>query len=326
MTAPPNVPSPAPRRRRTITVEELFEYYLKWAKGYYRKPDGQVTLTVRNIDQAFRLTQMGRPLIRRLPLDRFRAATLYKVQQEMVRRGLAQSTINDRVKWIRSAFKWGATPPQSYCTPEQAQHLYLVAAIKRYRSGVTPTEPRRAAPKDLLAALLLVAPAKYQTMIRFQMYSGARPIECCNLRRSWINRDGPIVDGQRLWIISVDGHTNKTEYLNRSRRFFAGPAAQAALDAWMDIHKGNVMFPGSEPNRPITVVGYRTALRRICEYNGLPLISPAQFRKNGAQRALLAGGIDAAQQQLGHASPTTTMRYLDLRETPNAAKAAAISG
>ena len=170
----------------------------------------------------------------------------------------------------------------------------------RFRSGLSRDELRTWEARLDTARV----PEPARTVLFILPYTGLRIAEACALRRDWIRED----DNGRL-VVDVAGKGDKLRVLPLSRKVvdaLDAVARECPDDTWC--------FPSpcrsGEPVKPGTV---RAHVRRL--RNGLPgrlgKLTPHVLRHTFATEGLRAGfDIRTIQVLLGHASITTTQRYL----------------
>ena len=75
---------------------------------------------------------------------------------------------------------------------------------------------------------------------------------------------------------------------------------------------------------PISHPGLRTVIAKACTKAGVPRFGPNALRHSAGTAARKAGGLDAAQQLLGHKHAKTTEIYAELDSSKARAVALAI--
>jgi integrase/recombinase XerD len=121
---------------------------------------------------------------------------------------------------------------------------------------------------------------------------------------------------------------------DKDRLVAIDPASSALLDVWMERRAAL----GLDGRAPIfcgfgTRLGdrwdpreVRRALARVGALVGLERLHPHSLRHSHAVRAASTGDVRVAQRQLGHASLSTTTRYLDHLDASDLAEALASLG
>ena len=163
---------------------------------------------------------------------------------------------------------------------------------------------------DQIRAVLDAIPSKSNTGIRLRALvavcfgAGLRLGEALNLRPGDVR-------GAQIHVRDGKGHKDRLVAID--------PASRALLDVWLERRASL----GLDGRAPIfcgfgTRLGQvwdprevRRALARAGALVGLERLHPHSLRHSHAVRAASAGDVRIAQKQLGHASLTTTTRYLD---------------
>jgi len=324
-----------------MTIDELCDQYERFAAIYYRQPGSKhPTGTLKNIRDALRvLRDMQDPTpapgmlwqdrdrrIGDLPADLMTAKLLKAIQRAQADQGLARRTVNDRIAWIQRMFCWAADPEQELLPEDVCAKVRMVKPLRPGRSNAAEPPPRRSVSYEAVRATALFATPMIRTMIHVLWHTGMRAGEVCRMRKSEINRDGPI------WIYEPAHH--KTEHHGRQRIIPLGPKCQQALTAWWDQARtlpgagagagagslpgagaGDLLFEGGRfrgSGRPITRQAFYNAIRRINMKYGLDDWGLHQVRKAFATRVARKFSERDAQLLLDHADVDITRRhYID---------------
>lgn len=170
-----------------ISVNGLILSFYRHAEKHYRRPDGSMTGEVGNLRDALRPL---RKLYGTTPARQFGPLALRAVQEEMVRAGLARTTVNARINRIRRMFKWAVgvelLPPEVY------QALRAVPGLQRGRCDAPEPEPVRPVPAEHVEAVLPLVPRPVRAMIQLQRLTGCRPEEVAVIRGSDLTLANPI--------------------------------------------------------------------------------------------------------------------------------------
>jgi hypothetical protein len=119
---------PQAPRGVAVTVAEMLLRYREHALKHYRGPDGRPTDEVKNLGDAL---SPVRVLYGDTPAAEFGPLALEAVRSEMIRVGLARTTINARVHRIRRAFRWAVA--RELVPPSVVAALDAVAALLLFR-------------------------------------------------------------------------------------------------------------------------------------------------------------------------------------------------
>ena len=140
------------------------------------------------------------------------------------RRPLRRSTINNRIRRIRTVFRWGVSV--ELVPPEVLVALKSVPGLRRgeisHLAETPKVIPPTGAEVEAVAAELspTVAP-----MVRVQLLAGMRPIEVCEMPGADIDRSGDV------WRYEPASH--KTENHGSERVILPGPRAQTLLAPYL---------------------------------------------------------------------------------------------
>lgn len=290
---------PAPRRG--LTVAELIAAYRVHAADYYRDADRQPTSEVRLIRPALRRL---RKLYGDTAAAEFGPLALQAVRRSWVEPGrCCRRSINQYVSRIVACFRWGVE--QQLVPPAVWQAL---KAVRRLQAGRTDAPDRPAVPPapeaDVEAALACMR-EPLRTLVLVQRLSGMRPGEACRLRGDEIDRS------VEPWAYKLSRH--KTRHKGKTRWVFFGPRCRALLQPLLEKHGGGHLFvtrAGTPYSRNAN--RYRKALHKACERAGVPAFNPNALRHSAATEARRLGGLEAAQQFLGHSERSTTERHYAL--------------
>lgn len=296
-----------------LTVSRLALLFLEHAETEYSK-DGKTTREYDNFRQALRsLTRMyhgGRVVD-------FGPKKLKVLQSALVDEGLAQSTINNRLRRIKQVFDWGVSEEVVAVTIAQA-----LRSVKGLRRGKTKAKPP--APKPPVSVAHVNAIKSHVTgpvwgLVQFSLLTGCRPSEACVVRWSEIDTTG------KVWIYVPSSH--KTEHHGKKRVIAIGPKAQKLLNSFRELSRSDYVFDPQIGLEEYVRRNYRdnaqarqvgdhyttdslsTAIRSACIRAKIPFWTPGQLRKTRATEARRESGLEVAQGILGHSSKQTTERH-----------------
>ena len=320
-------------------VADIVGGYLEYAERYYSGPDGRPTREVENLRDAVR-PLLG--LYGTLPSEEFGIRQLKTLREQLILRGLARKTINDRVNRVVRMFGWAAE--EELCRPETYGVLRALRALKRGRSGAK--EGKRVLPVawDVVEAVLPHMSRQVAGILELMWHTGMRPGEACQLRAADLERAGPV------WFYRPRAH--KTQHLGRERVIPIGPRGQAVLRRFLarvpPPDPGASLFsprealaelraarraqrktplwpshersqaskrarePKKQPSDSYCTNSLQGAVRRACKLAGVPLWSPNQLRHAAATRIRKERGLEAARTVLGHASAAVTEIYAEM--------------
>jgi integrase len=326
------------------TIDELILAYWRHCETYYAAPEGGRGGELDNIRDALR------PL-RRLYGDKrassFGPMGLRSVREDMVRSGLARTTINARVNKIRRAFRWAASVEMISGSIPQA--LGTVESLAIGRTAAPEPLPVRPVPEEHVTAVLPFLSAAVAAIVQLQLWTACRVEEALSIRGCELAPDGDV------WIYRPAQHKNA--WRGRNRTIVLGPRAIAVIQPFLQdepdfylfspqrstaaFHEGRRIGrqskvtpselrsrapePGKCRNRKYDRRTYRQAIVRACDAAGVARWSPLQLRHTAATRIRAVHGLEAAEAVLGHSKPDTTVRYAE-RDLLKARTVAAASG
>lgn len=274
----------------------------------------------------------------------FGPVALEVVRQTWLQKGLVRSTINRRVSRIVRCWKWGVAQQVLPVTAWQA-----LQSLEPLFKGQARDNPKiREVSEDRVNACQPFVSRQIWAMIQFQLWTGCRPHEACQVRMADIDRT------HEIWEYRP-GRFKTEHHANSERIIFIGPHAQrllmewnrpnpdellwqpreARLD-WMKAHGSEKVGRGKhQAGHAYTTMVYDRAIERACEKAfGMPpelrrtgkLANPEkrkeaaawrklhgwrpnQLRHTAATRLRKTYGIELAQIILGHTSSDMTAVY-----------------
>lgn len=207
-------------RPSNLTISQLMLAYWEFVKSYYVK-NSQPT------DEQCAIRAALRPLLdlyAEMLVSEFGPLSLKVVREQMIRKDLCRSVINQNVGRIKRMFKWGVENELVPVAIHQA--LQTVTGLRQGRTHARESQPVKPVSHEIVLQTLPHVPPTVRDMIRFQLLTGCRPGEICILRPCDLDRSGPV------WCYSPETH--KTEHRDRERRIFIGPQAQEILEPRLD--------------------------------------------------------------------------------------------
>ena len=187
--------------------------FWRHAEVHYRAPDGTPSGELVNLKVAIRPL---RKLYGETPARDFGPLALRAVRDEMVRSGLARTSVNARVNRIRRAFRWAASVELVPVAVVQA--LATVAGLQAGRTDARETDPIGPVPAGDVERTLPHLSRTVAGMVRLQLLTGMRPGEACMIRgRDLTPRRA------RLWTYRPASH--KTAWRGKRREIVLGPKA-----------------------------------------------------------------------------------------------------
>jgi integrase len=336
-------PAAQPAEDGGCTVNEIVLRFLDTHKNYYAREDGTQTGELANFVDAIRPLKN---LYGREPAVEFGPLKLKAIRQDLIREGLARTTVNTRVRRIIQVFKWAVS--EELVPPSVHNGLKAVSGLQRGRSNAKETEAVRPAPEAAIDAIRPHVPRQVWAMIEIQRLTGMRPDEVCQIRACDIDRTG------KVWIYTPATH--KTKHRGKPRVIPIGPKAQTILEPWLD-RPGYLFSPAEARAEWVAAIRkpkpapkrrgwakpkpkrnpkraprdrynsstYAQAVARACKKAGVTHWSPGQLRHNAGTVIRREFGLDVARAVLGHSSADTTEIYAE-RDTAIASNAIARLG
>jgi integrase len=204
-----------------LTVLELTAAFMRHAKAYYRRPNGENTKELVNFTGAIRRLNAiyGRTLA-----AKFGPLALKAVRQRCIEEHLARRMINHTINRIRHIFKWGVE--NELVTPTVLQGLQAVAGLRFGRSDAKETAPIKPVPVAFVDAVLPHVARQVAAMIQLQLITGMRSGEVTAMRGCDIN-----TSGGKVLVYSLEAH--KTAWHGHERHVYLGPASQAIVKPFL---------------------------------------------------------------------------------------------
>jgi integrase len=314
------------RRTEQLTVSQLVDQYLNWARSYYQCNAGALAPGLGPVEAAARIMLS---LYASLPACDFGPVALKAVRHAMIASNLCRNVINQRVGCIKRIFRWAVS--EELVPPDVLQSLIAVEPLRRGRSGARETGPVRPVPDEYVRPVLDYLPPTLRAMVQLQRLTGMRSGELCVMRPCDI-------DTQReVWIYRPMQH--KTAYRGHERTVWIGPKAQAVLQTLLNrAPAGGFVFSPERAqeerkkhrDRKARDVGpisssrrydprsYRRALSYAMQHairDGALLRDqrwhPHQLRHRHATEIRQARGLEAARVLLGHRTLSQTLEYAE---------------
>jgi integrase len=215
-----------------LSVAEVLLRYLEHCEQRFaarrRFPEimARIKAALKAVRQLFGLTQAAS----------FGPKSLTTIRQAMIVNSLTRSTINERIRIIKAAFKWSVAEE---LIPASIWHG--LSAVNGLKAGdSTAKEPKRVKPipvEFIDAALPFMRPP-IRAMVRLQLLCGARPGELCIMRTSDLDITG------KVWVYRPIVH--KSDLRGITREIFIGPAGQEVLRPWLKPSLTDFIFRPDE--------------------------------------------------------------------------------
>jgi integrase len=212
-----------------LTVAEVILAFWRHAQAHYLHPDGTPSDELANIKAALRPL---RALYEATPAKDFGPLALRAVRDEMVRSGLARSSVNARVNRIRRAFRWAASVELIPVSVVQA--LATVAGLQRGRTTAREADPVGPVSLDVVEKTLPLLSRPVVGLVRLQLCTGMRPGEACAMRGRDLTTDG------ETWTYEPTSH--KTKHRGKRRLIPLGPKAVAVVKGFLTADPDAYLF------------------------------------------------------------------------------------
>lgn len=313
---------------QSTTVSQATKLYLDYAKIRYPDPReyNRVKISLAKVNELFG-TQ---------PVSHFKAKALRDVRTRLLSSGKvarSRNYVNKLVRVIQGVWRWLGSEEMV-----PAECVMSIRGLTPLRNGEGGKErlPVEPPPPADVEATIAKCPALVARMLRFQLLTGVRPGEVCQLR--WeeisIEPDKPVrlpgssyrkVSAIRcgetvVWICAPSKH--KTLKRGKTRAIAIGPKAQAIAG---EPQESGIVFL-TRQKTAYRVDSYCHAITRACAAASVDSWHPNQLRH--ARATDLAEQFDAstAAAVLGHAANSTATNIYVEQATRKAANAAAQTG
>lgn len=213
------LPTPEAEPEDEITVLEVLAAYWTFAEGYYRK-DGKPTSELDSMRCVIRDVKAE---FAKLPVSEFGPKALKRVRQRWIDRRLTRSGVNKNQRRVTRIFRWAVA--EELAPPMIVHALTAVPGLKKGRCECPEAPPVKPVDVAVVEKTLPHLPPIVADMVRFQLLTGARPGEVCNLTPGAVDRS------EDVWRYSVAGH--KTEHHGRGRIVYVGPEAQKIVAPYL---------------------------------------------------------------------------------------------
>jgi integrase len=304
--------TPTPPDASRTTVGKICERFLSYARETYRDSAGAPSGEADNVRLALEDITL---LFLDLPISEFGPMRLKLYRDRLIARGLARTTINQRVNIVRRAFRWGVE--MELVPPTILHGLQAVEGLKAGRTIAHEMTPVQAVPLEDIERTLPELSESIAAMVRVQLLTGARPGEIVIMRPCDIDLTS------RVWCYRPSRHKNT--WRNQLRAIQLGPQSQEILKPFLQRSfptsylfnprevtqepRANRHNPNWSKAGRYTTQSYGRAIVRACGRAGVPKWTPGRLRHNAAEEAHRRFGLEAAAAHLGHRRVETTQIY-----------------
>lgn len=198
-----------------VTIAEVAEAFVKHCRDYYGAgPNSELYRVKPAIEGIVEL--YGTDLAVEFKPLLFKALRVHLMDPSRER---SRTYINRLMKYVRKMFKWAAS--ESICPASIYQELATVEPLKKGRTNAHENPKVTAVSRDKVMATLPYLSPVVASMVEFQILTGCRPGEVCQLTPSMVDRTADV------WEIRLENH--KTAYAEKVRTIYVGPKAQKVL-------------------------------------------------------------------------------------------------
>jgi integrase len=215
-----------------ITVAELIAAFWKHAQKYYRK-NGKPTSELHIIKMAVKVLK---EFYGREAAADFGPLKLKACREAMIGKAYSRTTVNSLVSRIKNVFRWGVAEQLVPATLITA--LDAVKNLQPGRTTAKESEGVKPVPVEVVDQTVRHLSPIVGAMVRFQLATGCRPAEVCQIRPMDIDRTGPI------WEYRPPDH--KLVHKNKTRVIFIGPAGQEIIGPYIDRDPSKYCFSPKE--------------------------------------------------------------------------------
>ena len=168
---------PVEKSDQALTLADVVARYLEFAERFYCRADGTPTREIDNIRDAVR------PLLATystLAIESLGIRELKVVREQLIDRGLARTTIYDRLNRIVRIVGWAGEG--ELCKPEVFGGLKALRPLRRGRSRAKETKRVRPLSRKHVEAVLESVSRPVAGILELMWHTGMRPGEACQLR------------------------------------------------------------------------------------------------------------------------------------------------
>ncbi len=330
-----------------LTLVELCEAFMVYAKDYYHRPDGAKTSELSSFKQVSdvvcglygreRVRDFGPLALRAVREEFVRGLPDRKAGGDARRPGWCRREVNKAVCRVRQIVKWGVG---RQLVPETVLNaLKCVEPLRRGHSAARETPPVKPVPPGHVEAIREHVSKPVWALVQLQLATGARPGELIGIRPVDVDTTGDV------WVYRPARH--KTAHHGYERSIYIGPRGKELIRPFLDGRAVNAPLfspteaesdrrermhaerttplscgnapgrnrkrrPRVKPGEQYTTESYRRAITRACDAANVPHWHPHQLRHNAATTLRREFGIEVARVVLGHRSAAVTQIYAEI--------------
>ena len=267
-----------------ISVREMSQLYLAWAKNYYsgsREPT--------NLSYAMKELNL---LWADMDAESFRPAHLKAVRTAIINKGQVRRTANKRTQQIIACFGWAVVEGLIDSTVWYA--LKALKPVPKGRENAVDKPSKRPVSDECFHLTLEHASFEVASALRVLALTGMRTGELLQMRPQDVDMTGA------HWIYRPQSHKTQAK---TGDTLIAIPAVATAI---LIAHMPKSF---SEPWFPCCSSWLRNAVKRICLAHDIPLWHPHQLRHRFVTKVSNAINDKAAQTLARHHDPKMTDHY-----------------
>ena len=249
-------------------------------------------------------------------------------------KGLARTTVNDRIARIKMLFRWAA---EMLLVPPSVYHGVLaVRGLVRGRSTARETDPITPVASAVVEATLPHLPPVVRDIVQLLALTGMRVGEACVMRAIDIDMSGP------TWLYKPVQHKNA--WRGHHRTIVIGPKGQAIIREYLKPKMDACLFspaeqaeiitaekranrktkvqpsqvcrkkanPKKQPGEQFDSLTINKAVRIACKRAGIPRWNIHRLRHTAALEISRRFGLEGARSVLGHRTVQMSAHYSGL--------------
>lgn len=283
----------------SLTLHTLRQLYLKHARIYYRRADGDPTREHVNISAA--LDRFIAHAGEQLPAARVNRFIVSAWIDQLAAERLTRVYINQCLSKVRRWIRWACD--LDYVPFSVTEDLRRVHPLKRNRSEAAESPVIVPPSLDQIKRVLPFLSGVPRDVLQLSRLTAARPGEILGLRNGDIDVDQAVAIPQQ----------HKTAHHGKVRVIPLRPEALAIICArWTPMLPDDFLFPSKSGMRHYYLSAYQKALRTACNRARVRVFCPREVRRATARKVRRERGLDATQALLGHANARTTEIYAPL--------------
>ena len=221
------------KKTTDYSVAEVAAQFWTYAQVYYAEIEGKPNKEREAYKTA--LAPLVRLYGRKIATD-FGPLALETVRNAMIDQGWCRTHVNRQIARLKMVFKWAVSREMIGGSVHHA--LSAVSGLRKGHSKARESAPVKPVSDAMVNVTLDHVSPTIQAMINFQLLTGCRPGEMCQMRTGDIDRSGEV------WVYTPGSH--KTEHHGHARTIHIGARAQAALMPFLKMDPAAYCFSPAE--------------------------------------------------------------------------------